>query len=848
MNNTRKAYRLTKLLALLLLSISFGHISYAQSCLTNNLRITTGEYNLTMLANGMQDPNWYITTRTGDYAPSAAPGTHAVLQNNGVWGSNTAAWIVDVVGNANPGLATPTQDSRMTFRREFRTCENGEFTFTLNILNDDYVVDILVDGASTGWSQPLLVNSSNFNGTGWNVSFTQSLSANTHYLDIVVESNFSQQPSVSPNLIGLSLYGNIAETGGANVIVDDQDANCTDYECSSCSNTCFWKVQGNQILNGNNVFGTMNDFDINIVSNRTGAGIDRGVITGGNAYSGGYLGWNTYPNLPTARFHVNCINGNDDGSGISDIRFENLESGTGNILTINDAGYVLNSGVPIGGNDWHLTGNFASISDYLGTNNNEDLRFYTLGAERMVIKQKGLDELSSGFVGINEPGPTARLHVDCINGNGVQNSLSDIRFENLESGTGDVLAIDRDGYVYNTNIDITTLGGSGKAWLLTGNNALPGDYLGTNNDEDLRLNTIGQQRMVIKGGPVGIPEEGFVGVNTPAPSARFHVDCDQGNGDNGNGNGLSDVRFENLESGEGDRLVIDDQGYVYRDPHPADQGITATCNTQDMVPKWDASGNLDCSIIYDDGASVGINTTGPFTYINGIFTLDVAGDVGGTTFFSTSDARYKTNIEDVRNAMDIINKLEGKKYDWNELAKQEIHANNGRHYGFIAQEVEKVIPEAVIKDNKGNYAVEYNAFIPILTEATQELYEKYEAEKAKNLALESRLNDLEQRLNALENKNNFSGSTLSDETGNKLYQNTPNPFGQETSVRYSIKTMEQSAFIIVYDLNGREIVKYPVEGDGSITVQSEKLQPGMYLYSLVIDGAAVDTKRMVFSN
>ncbi|MBZ0098166.1 MAG: T9SS type A sorting domain-containing protein, partial [Taibaiella sp.] len=83
----------------------------------------------------------------------------------------------------------------------------------------------------------------------------------------------------------------------------------------------------------------------------------------------------------------------------------------------------------------------------------------------------------------------------------------------------------------------------------------------------------------------------------------------------------------------------------------------------------------------------------------------------------------------------------------------------------------------------------------------------------------------------------------------KLYQNAPNPFNQTTEIKYYLPQTVKKAFIAIYDLNGKQLKYYdiPQHGDGSVTVQAEELVPGMYLYSLVVEGREADTKRMVLS-
>jgi hypothetical protein len=55
--------------------------------------------------------------------------------------------------------------------------------------------------------------------------------------------------------------------------------------------------------------------------------------------------------------------------------------------------------------------------------------------------------------------------------------------------------------------------------------------------------------------------------------------------------------------------------------------------------------------------------------------------------------------------------------------------------------------------------------------------------------------------------------------------------------------------IYIYDLSGKQIDQYLVEGRGktSVTISARSLDAGMYLYSLIADGNVVDTKRMILT-
>jgi len=94
-----------------------------------------------------------------------------------------------------------------------------------------------------------------------------------------------------------------------------------------------------------------------------------------------------------------------------------------------------------------------------------------------------------------------------------------------------------------------------------------------------------------------------------------------------------------------------------------------------------------------------------------------------TNPFSPSDERLKKNIKslDKEKAVEQIKKLRSVEFNWRE------EANNDERLqlGFIAQEVEKVIPEAVINVDD-TYLLNKEAIIPVLVAAIQELAERLE--------------------------------------------------------------------------------------------------------------------------
>lgn len=148
-----------------------------------------------------------------------------------------------------------------------------------------------------------------------------------------------------------------------------------------------------------------------------------------------------------------------------------------------------------------------------------------------------------------------------------------------------------------------------------------------------------------------------------------------------------------------------------------------------------------------------------------------------------------------------------------------------KHFGFIAQELQEIYPELVEVDEKGYLGVNYLEVIPLLVRSIQELNAK-----------------LKQYENA-----EIQKKALQDI--NILYQNTPNPFTENTFIAFSLSKDVEQAELFVYDMNGEQIAKYPISerGKAGITIEGNSLKAGMYFYALIADGQVIDTKRMILT-
>ena len=85
-------------------------------------------------------------------------------------------------------------------------------------------------------------------------------------------------------------------------------------------------------------------------------------------------------------------------------------------------------------------------------------------------------------------------------------------------------------------------------------------------------------------------------------------------------------------------------------------------------------------------------------------------------------------------------------------------------------------------------------------------------------------------------------------TGNILYQNTPNPFKEQTVIRFSLAENATNAAICIFDMAGKMLKKMPVSsGDTSVSINGWELGEGMFLYTLIVNGREIDTKRMIIA-
>lgn len=244
----------------------------------------------------------------------------------------------------------------------------------------------------------------------------------------------------------------------------------------------------------------------------------------------------------------------------------------------------------------------------------------------------------------------------------------------------------------------------------------------------------------------------------------------------------------------------------------------------------------------------------------------------------TSDARLKENVQSLRNPLDLLSHVSGVTYNYklsemkkyrepdkskfieeetaldnasnsqpimdaasiekanrdkqlqNEIDRKEAEEASRKRIGFLAQDVEKVLPELVKTDEDGVKSIDYIGFIPLLVESINEM----------RLTIQEQQNEIEmlQSLLSVETKSTLrstSTDTPNVVEGAKLYNRAG------TSVSYTLPSTFNDAYLQVFDISGKLIKKITLTvANDIVEINPAEIGYGTFVYALYVNGQKAD--------
>lgn len=240
-----------------------------------------------------------------------------------------------------------------------------------------------------------------------------------------------------------------------------------------------------------------------------------------------------------------------------------------------------------------------------------------------------------------------------------------------------------------------------------------------------------------------------------------------------------------------------------------------------------------------------VNSTGTGYYVNGVFVA--------------SDESLKTNIEPLGSAMDVIAHLQPKSYLFAPSDHPHLSMPEGQQAGFLAQEVEEVLPALVsstsvlaIVDSSGQElspaleykAVNYAGMVPYLIAAMQEQSAMIASQNERLAQMEEMLaaccaspTGSDQRIR-MENNGTLAGEE-------RLLKIQPNPFSQATTLYYTLERTGRMQ-LMANSADGKQLrVLHEASmeaGQYQLEWNTTDLGAGVYYVTLLLDGEPIVKK------
>jgi len=437
-------------------------------------------------------------------------------------------------------------------------------------------------------------------------------------------------------------------------------------------------VADNLTVSGNlTVTGTTITDTVEVISTSSGVLFEGGTNDGHEATMlSAVAGADVTYTLPNLTGHIPLLAGAASNANVTAAEFALLDGGSsvGTTAVADGDGIVTNDN----GTMKHTT--VQTFQTYFDANSVGGTSMVTVGALNAGSITSGFGAIDNGTSNITTGG-VLKVDVDgsAINGAG-----------SLTFGAGNDAAV----YFNGTDLVLDAPSGAGHSirvagtevaiWEASGLSLAAGDAYSIDDTSVLNATTLGSAVVASSLTSVGALNSGTI------TSGFGNID---------NGSSTLDCGALTAAAADVTSLTCEGNVTVGDDGTGADATFRAVTSSQYMF--WDASGN-------SNKGALGFGKTPAAGYIIDCKASD--GDIRADAFVTYSDERLKTNINAIANPMDKLQKLCGVSYDMKADGRQDI--------GFIAQDVQKVVPE-VVRDSGDTMGIDYSRLTALLVEAVK---------------------------------------------------------------------------------------------------------------------------------
>lgn len=288
-----------------------------------------------------------------------------------------------------------------------------------------------------------------------------------------------------------------------------------------------------------------------------------------------------------------------------------------------------------------------------------------------------------------------------------------------------------------------------------------------------------------------------------------------------------------------------------------------------------AGTNSGAGVFGTDIGDLDVTTTGSTGTFAGYFygdlltTDDTPEKLNAGSWSGYSDKRLKKDIVSFTDGLNVLRQINPMSYKYNDIVPG---FSTGKTYmGVLAQDIQSVAPYCVgtsqLKIKQSNsqaFAGDIVETIPADSAGESKVVVNALTYNPDGLfyAMINAIKQLDSTVTALQNQlggqRNGGGNGQGDKSATIhdmelasdnaiIYQNAPNPFGDGTMIKYFIPENAQNVQMVFFDEFGSKLKEFNITeiGMGELNLSTMNLASGIYSYSLIVNGKAVDTKKMI---